>query len=692
MTGSSKLRNTFWVILPSSICLILSLFLSGNTFQTQAPASHPEAGVREITLRLAADEEMLAIWGAKKKVEEALSEVSRDFEKLFALRFSWQGWSDWKSDNRLQQLEELAARLDLQAGKGSANILVAVTAQKDLTLEHTGFSLFKSGVIVVIYNSDQAKLRQLLAHELAHVFGAVHVPLSDSIMSCEGTGNRFDQYNLEIIRLARSRTFKPYGFPLSAEVVDRLIDEYLKIRQKITEIKSIRQLLNQSESKTEPGGRRPTSLQRDLSCLSDCFVVLAQLEIEKKDYQKAAEFCDEALTLNPGHREAMNLRAIILRRTGQIDKAIEIYKSLLRTSSEEPTILFNLGIAYGRQNRLEEAENVYKQVLALKPSFVEAHNNLGEIYLRQNRLKEAEQEFLKAIGLAEDFALAYSNLAEVYTRKKDFLKAGECLEKALSLDPGLTSAHNIKGNILRQQGQLEEAVKEYRKALELDPNYEKALYNLGLCVSDLGRWTEARDYFLQAIRIYPYFGEAYAGLGLYYLNEGRWEEALKNLSKARELGYKNPVVSVNLSYAFISLKDWARAEEEAREAIKEQPDLALAYNNLAIALAQQNKLEEARQALEKALELDPLDRDSALNLATVELARKDEDRALELFLKVIALNPKHPGNGPVYNNLAVIYYHKGNYQDSWEFCLKALQSGVRVDPALVEELRRKVKK
>ncbi|MGB9893615.1 MAG: tetratricopeptide repeat protein, partial [Candidatus Saccharicenans sp.] len=628
-------------------CLILLLVIhfvsfpsaSGITLPIQTFDSRPEAKIREINLKLAADEELLGLWGARKRVEEALAEVNWDFEKLFGLKFCWQGWSDWKSDDRVRQLEELAAKLDLRADKGQADLLVAVTAQKDLTMEHTGFSLFKSGVVVVIYNSDQAKLRQLLAHELAHVFGAVHVPLADSIMSCESSGNRFDPYNLEIIKLTKNRTFKPFGFPLPPEVIDKLIDEYLKIRQKIIEIKSINQLLTRPISVAESRSQLPVSLQRTVSCLSDCFVVLAQLTLEKKDYQKSGQFLDEALALNPGDPEALNLRAIILRRTGQIDKAIDLYKFLLRTKSEEPTILFNLGIAYGRQNRIQEAEKAYQQALALKPAFVEAHNNLGEIYLRQNRLKEAEKEFLTAIDLAEDFALAYSNLGELYLKEKELSKAKEYVEKALALDPHLTSAHNLKGNIWRQEGRNLEAMAEYRKALELDQGYEKALYNLGISSSDLGQWTEARNYFLQAIKANPFFGEAYAGLGLCFLNEGKWEEAVNNLLKARELGYKNPVVSVNLSYAYISLKDWAKAETEARRAIKEQPDLALAYNNLGIALAQQDKFEEARGALEKALELSPLDRDSALNLAIVELARNNEDRALELFLKTIALNP-----------------------------------------------------
>jgi len=644
--------------------------------------------IREITVKLAADEELQTRPFSIERVESLLREVSREFEKIFGLRFRWQGWERWTSPEGARSLEELVEDLDRAGLKPGADILIAVTGQPDLELEYTGFSLFREATVIVIYTPDRQKLKKLLTHELGHVFGAVHVPSSSSIMSCGGEGPGFDPENLKIIKLGQQRHFRPFGFPFPEDIRKELEEIYLRIRRRILEDSEVRKLLEGRIA----ANRLPVEEQKRAFCLADCSLMLAQLQLEKGDYRRAIEYCDEALVMAPGSYEALNLKAIALRRSGQLEMAVELYQSILKDRPGQIRVLYNLGIAYGRQNRLAEAEEIYLKVLEARPDFIEAHNNLGEIYLRQNRLEEAESEFLKAIELHREFALAYANLAEVYLKKNDLARAEDCVEKALVIDPAMTAAHNMKGNILRQAGRLEEAVSAYKKALEKNPRNEKALYNLGLVAADLNRPDEAREYFLKAIEADRRYAEAYAGLGLSYLKEKNWDEAIKNFLQAKELGYRSPVLHVNLSYAFLARKDWPAAEAEARLAIKAQPGLALAYNNLGIALAQQNRLEEAREALSRALELSPLERDAVLNLAAVEYSLGHEDRALELFLKALVLSPQHPGNGSIYNNLAVIYYRRGQYEQSWEFCLKALQTGFRVDPDFVDELRKKVKK
>ncbi|MCX8161204.1 MAG: tetratricopeptide repeat protein, partial [Candidatus Saccharicenans sp.] len=581
----------------SSIGSAESACLYPSSTEDNRLASSP-TDVREVNIQLAADEELEKRFVSRERVEGLLREVSREFEKLFGLRFRWQGWDRWKSPDEARSLEELAEGLDRIEIKRGADILVAITGQPDLELEYTGFSLFRVATVVIIYTPDRYKLKKLLLHELGHVFGAVHVPSSSSIMSCGGEGQTFDRENQEIIRLGRQRHFRPFGFPFPESTWEELEKIFLGIRQKILNDREIKKLFE----KQAAAGRLSLPDRKRYICLADCSLMLAQFQLEKGEYRRAAEYCDEALVMSPGSYEALNLKAIALRRAGRVDEAIELYQKILADRPGQVRVLYNLGIAFGRLNRLAEAERIYLEVIRARPDFIEAHNNLGEIYLRQDRLPEAEREFQKAIELHNEFALAYANLAEVYLRQKDLSRAEDCVERALALDPEMTAAHNMKGNILRQRGQLEEAIKHYKKALARNPKNEKALYNLGLVASDLKRQDEAREYFSRAIEVDPLFAEAYAGLGLSYLQEKKWEEAIRNFERAMELGYRSSVLYVNLSFAHLARKDWLAAEKAAGEAIKLQPGLAMAHNNLGIALAQQNRLEEAREALSRSLE------------------------------------------------------------------------------------------
>ena len=202
---------------------------------------------------------------------------------------------------------------------------------------------------------------------------------------------------------------------------------------------------------------------------------------------------------------------------------------------------------------------------------------------------------------------------------------------------------------------------------------------------------EAEKSFETALKIDPNLAEGYGGLGLCALQRGEVDKAIQLLVKARNLGFKAPALSLNLSYAYLNKKDWLRAEQEARQAVEVEPGLATGYNNLGIALAQQNKLEEARVALEKALKIDPRDRQVLINLAMVELSLQNEGRALELFLRALAIDPQNSQNGLIYNNLAAIYFHLEKYELSWEFVQKALQAGFKVDESLINNLIKNLK-
>ncbi len=637
---------------------------------------------REIKVQLLADSYLFQLPGATGQVESALREVAAEFKRLFALTFVPSGWSTWESDQGSRNVQELAEKFRTAIKGRGADLILAVTARSDLQSEYSGLALFKASTIIIVYTPDQAGLKKLIKHELGHVFGAVHVPDQGSVMSCSGEGHNFDAANENIIRLGRQRSFEPVVFPFSPEIQARIEGSYLKIRENITQLKEIKLLFSASGS-GPPG--------QETKCLSDVFLMLAQLELEKNNYDRASDFCGEALLLNPGDLETMNLQAISFRQAGRTQEAINLYRIILEIKPDFSEALYNLGVALSELNRLAEAEKAYLKVIKLNPRLAQAYHNLGDVYFKQGRLDEAEQQFLKAIELWPSYASAYSNLGEIYWRRKDRIKAREYAEKTLSLQPESTQARNLLGNLLRDSGKPAEALNEYQKILAREPESARAYYNLGVSLTDLGQWSEARQAFEQAIKIEAKMAEAYGGLGLCYLQQGDLEQAIKFLLTARQLGFKDPALSLNLSYAYLNIKDWPKAEEEAWRAIAEQPDLALGYNNLGLALAQQNKLDEARMRLEEALKIDPQDRGTVINLAMVELSLKNEERALELFLKALVLNPEDSQNGLIYNNIAVIYFHREKYELSWEFAQKALQAGFKVDNNLLQALIKKLK-
>ncbi len=90
---------------------------------------------------------------------------------------------------------------------------------------------------------------------------------------------------------------------------------------------------------------------------------------------------------------------------------------------------------------------------------------------------------------------------------------------------------------------------------------------------------------------------------------------------------------------FIAKKNWTKAIEKLQHTIKIYPDVAVAYNNLAVAYAHLGDQIREREALEKAISIDDHMSLAYLNLARMNISVSDFPHAESLLLKASSLAP-----------------------------------------------------
>ncbi len=101
----------------------------------------------------------------------------------------------------------------------------------------------------------------------------------------------------------------------------------------------------------------------------------------------------------------------------------------------------------------------------------------------------------------------------------------------------------------------------------------------------------------------PLTPEEHINLGVAYENKGQIELAVEEYKKASK---KLPAAFLYLGNLHFSIGKPDEAEAYYRKAIKEQPDLADAYNNLAwLYYTKKERLEDAEKLSLKSLELNP---------------------------------------------------------------------------------------
>ena len=136
------------------------------------------------------------------------------------------------------------------------------------------------------------------------------------------------------------------------------------------------------------------------------------------------------------------------------------------------------------------------------------------------------------------------------------------------------------------------------------------------------------------------------------LDAKEYDKAVEAFAKASTLDEKQVVVWGGLADSYVALAATKKGDEAAaaydkgfdafRKAIELKPDDAAYYNNFAIALAKDKKLEEAKTNLDKAAQLDPAGAGKYFyNMGALLVNGGQNDAAGEQFKKATTADPNY---------------------------------------------------
>src|SRR5262245_20513944 len=156
------------------------------------------------------------------------------------------------------------------------------------------------------------------------------------------------------------------------------------------------------------------------------------------------------------------------------------------------------------------------------------------------------------------------------------------------------------------------------------------------------------------------------------LAQGHEAQAIWNYAEAHREDPTNPTPRTQIGFIEVS-RDPLRAEALFTEIVHDHPDSAEAHAGLGLARFAQDRLEPAREELERAVELDPDSPHALYWLAVVYDLLDRPQRARELAERAHALAPK---DARIVNNLGVSYLVAGEFEKAEQ----AFRSAVLLDP------------
>jgi len=418
----------------------------------------------------------------------------------------------------------------------------------------------------------------------------------------------------------------------------------------------------------------------------------------------------EAMTIlekAPGNGETL----VALVDTSYTSEEISAAEEELAKFPQKDSAYYHLaaaGIAV-KKSDLSAAEAALQQAIAADSNLAGAHSALAALYLARKDKEKAGLEFEKAAKLAKvrspetikfaqfkvqngapdeakaflanvtkqapDFLPAWPILGRIANNEKKYDDALRLVENALSRDPANIDARLVQAESWIAKGETKKAVDSIENLDRTYPGSPVIKYALARLYVKTNNLSQAIAEVDQAVKTSPHFVDAVLLQAELHLKNGDAQSVVDSLSAVVKQSPGLLRAELMLAEAYRALGRLDDAVAVVREQIKRSPQDAASYFLLGVMLQQQNKVTEAREALEKAAQLAPDNPSSLQQLVDLDIASKNYAAGHRRVDEVLQKQP----------NSAVGYYLRGKLylsEKKFDLAQTALLKAIDLNPNL----------
>ncbi|HYI92596.1 MAG TPA: tetratricopeptide repeat protein [Bryobacteraceae bacterium] len=355
---------------------------------------------------------------------------------------------------------------------------------------------------------------------------------------------------------------------------------------------------------------------------------ISQIYRQKKDFVKAREASNKAISIEPKNLEVQYNEVNILEAEGKSAEALTALKDVLAATakrtyssgekSNRALLLERLGLMYRGAEQFPEAIATFRQIADLDDGLasrsaaqvIDTHRISKDFdkalqeadaavkkFPEDRMLASVRASILADIGRVDDAAAeikklldgkndrdTYISLAQIYEKGKNYTEMAKAVDAADKLSESKDEKESIsfmRGAMYEKMKKFDAAEVEFKKVLELNPKNSSALNYLGYMLADRNvRLQDALTYIKQAVELEPTNGAYLDSLGWAYYRAGDLAKAEEYLKLAIARFSKDPTVHDHLGDVYFkqgnlkdaithwqhSLREWESASPSERDA------------------------------------------------------------------------------------------------------------------------------
>jgi tetratricopeptide (TPR) repeat protein len=351
----------------------------------------------------------------------------------------------------------------------------------------------------------------------------------------------------------------------------------------------------------------------------------ARLLLNKPD--EAVADADRALQIAPTNEEAIEIRARLYRRAGDLPGAITLVSHAVQRAPTSKTLLGVLADLFLAANEPEQAEKQLQALIELAPHEPRYRYQLAGFYSRDHKMDEAQHVLEDAVKANPTDVQVKLTLVDFISSQRTRADGEQLLRGFIAHEPDNLDLRLGLATLLQRTGALNDASTVYKEVVAKDGTGPKGLV--------------ARDR-LAAI--------AFA--------QGRAQDASSAIAEVLAKNPRDTDALLIRSRLALARSDPAAAIVDLRALVRDQPKSGSIRQLLGQAYWANGEVALAEESFRAAMDLAPKDPSVRIQLAQLLMRTQRADAAVALLEQTVAAVPD---NAEARDALAHAYMEKRDY-------------------------------